>query len=183
MRPSLVPPDLAVRRRMQRTPQRNNPQELAIRSALHEAGLRFRVNYRPLPSSRIEVDVAFLRHRLALMIDGCFWHCCPQHGTQPQRNAVWWGDKLAANRSRDRRADAALAAGGWTVMRVWAHQSVADVVAGVLATLRANRVAVTSTESRLHARGSHRILDSPGEECGTVVRGRLLRYSRQATAQ
>ncbi len=67
--------------------------------------------------------MAFTRARLAVFVDGCFWHCCPLHATQPKNNAEWWSAKLAANVARDRRQEAQLQKAGWTVVRVWEHES------------------------------------------------------------
>ena len=123
---------------------RDTSPELAIRAALHRSGLRFRKHFSPIPGVRCEADVAFTRWRLALFVDGCFWHGCPQHKTtKPVRNATWWSNKLDANVARDRRNDRALAAAGWTVIRFWEHsdpEEVARVVAAELAGQRAARL-------------------------------------------
>jgi DNA mismatch endonuclease (patch repair protein) len=95
--------------------------EVAIRSALHRAGLRFLKNSRP-ESGLPRADVLFPRARLAVFIDGCFWHCCPEHGTSPRTNGAYWRAKLDGNVARDRRNDAALADAGWNVVRIWEHE-------------------------------------------------------------
>jgi DNA mismatch endonuclease (patch repair protein) len=92
--------------------------ELALRRELHRRGLRYRVNVRGLPGSP---DIVLTRARIAVQVDGCFWHGCPDHAVAPRSNAAWWRDKLALNRSRDARNDEALRAGGWLVLRVWEH--------------------------------------------------------------
>ena len=111
-----------TRRRMARQATRDTSPELAIRGALHRRGLRFRVGRRPVPSLRSTADVVFGPAKVAVYIDGCFWHMCPQHATFPANNAAWWRAKLARNVERDRAADAALAEGGWAVVRVWEHE-------------------------------------------------------------
>src|SRR4051812_20892560 len=89
-----------VRLRMQRTPQRDTPCELAIRSAVHRLGLRFRVDWK-VPGTRRRADLAFVSQKLAVFVDGCFWHSCPKHATWPKANANWWRHKLATNVRRD----------------------------------------------------------------------------------
>ena len=110
--------------------KRDTLPELAVRSALHRDGLRFRKHYRVVGVGQtVEVDVCFTRQRLALLIDGCFWHGCPQHGTTPRTNSAYWGPKIERNRARDQAVDAALTAAGWHVMRVWEHESAESAVA------------------------------------------------------
>lgn len=109
-----------VRRRMQATPRRDTPCELAVRSAVHAMGLRFRVDW-PLRGTRRRADLAFVRSKVAVFVDGCFWHGCPEHGTWPKANAAWWRNKIEANVRRDRETDAQLKAAGWTVLRFWEH--------------------------------------------------------------
>lgn len=107
--------------------------EVELRSALHTAGLRFRKDYRlDVSGIRVRPDVVFTRAKVAVFVDGCFWHSCPRHGTRPKRNASYWGPKLARNVARDRAQDAALSASGWTVVRVWEHETVAEAVRAVL---------------------------------------------------
>jgi DNA mismatch endonuclease (patch repair protein) len=114
--------------------------EAALRSALHGAGLRFRKDLRlDLPVRRVRPDVVFTRWRVAVFVDGCFWHSCPEHGRPPTKNTGYWGPKLARNGERDRLADAALEAAGWTVIRVWEHEDTASALARVLHALEASR--------------------------------------------
>lgn len=130
-----TPLDAGVSERMSRMPRRDTGPELALRRALHARGLRFRVH----PALPGRPDIVFTRVRLAIFVDGCFWHGCPEHGTMPKNNSDWWRAKLAANAERDRRKDAELAALGWTVMHVWEHEAapeVADAVHTVWASLR-----------------------------------------------
>ncbi|WP_225755642.1 very short patch repair endonuclease [Actinotalea sp. Marseille-Q4924] len=107
---------------MSRQARRDTAPEVLLRHDLHRRGLRFRVDH-PLPGlPRRRADVLFPRARIAVFIDGCFWHACPDHGTQPVSNAAWWSAKLERNVARDRSTDAHLAAIGWTVLRIWEHE-------------------------------------------------------------
>lgn len=118
----------AALRRMQSARQRDTEPEVALRSALHRRGLRFFVNRAPVPTMRRRADIVFPRHRVAVYVDGCFWHGCPIHGTSPKANAEWWRKKIDHNRQRDEDTNRALQAAGWTVMRVWEHED-ADAAA------------------------------------------------------
>jgi DNA mismatch endonuclease (patch repair protein) len=110
-----------VRRRMQATRQRDTNCEIALRSALFRLGLRYRTNFR-VPGTRGHPDVAFTRAKVAVFVDGCFWHGCPKHGTWPQKNGAWWRAKIEGNMARDKNTDAQLRSSGWRVIRIWAHQ-------------------------------------------------------------
>src|SRR4051794_13007962 len=116
--------------------------ELALRSALHKLGLRFRVQ-RPVDQDRRRrVDIAFPRERVAVFIDGCFWHRCPTHATFPRANAEFWRAKLERNVERDRDTDVQLDARGWTVMRFWEHEdpeSAADRIEKVIRAARSRQ--------------------------------------------
>lgn len=113
-----APLNIHVRNQMRRMPRAGSTVEKAVRSVLHRRGLRFRVNYRGLPGTP---DIAFTRARIAVFIDGCFWHACPIHGTLPKNNRDWWEAKLRRNRERDLEKDAALEAMGWLVLHYWEH--------------------------------------------------------------
>lgn len=102
--------------------------EMKVRSALHRRGLRFRVHARPLADLRRTADVVFRPARVAVFVDGCFWHGCPEHGTQPSSNRAYWSPKIARNRERDRETDALLRDAGWFPVRVWEHEDVGDAV-------------------------------------------------------
>lgn len=109
---------------------------MLLRRELHRRGRRFRVVTKVPGNNRRTIDIAFPRQRLAVFVDGCFWHSCPEHGTKPASNSSWWKTKLAANRSRDADTDRLLDAAGWTVLRIWEHESVdeaADKVEAALA--------------------------------------------------
>lgn len=110
-------------RRMRRQRRRDTEPELALRRELHRRGRRFRVDLAPIAGLRRRADLVFPRRRVAVYVDGCFWHQCPEHATRPKSNAQWWRDKLDGNVRRDRDTDARLAAAGWTVVRVWEHES------------------------------------------------------------
>jgi len=128
-----------VRGRMRTTKQRNTKPELELRRALFRMGLRFRVDV-PIKGSRRRMDIVFPPDRLAVYVDGCFWHSCPKHGSVPKQNREWWIDKLATNVARDADTDARLRADGWTVLRFWEHEDpevAAEVVARELLALRA----------------------------------------------
>ncbi len=107
---------------MSRQRRRDTAPEIALRRDLHARGLRYRVAW-PIPGlPRRTVDVAFTRARLAVFVDGCFWHGCPEHATYPSANGAWWAAKLAANEERDRTTTEHLEDAGWTVVRVWEHE-------------------------------------------------------------
>ncbi|NLT07358.1 MAG: very short patch repair endonuclease [Solirubrobacterales bacterium] len=106
--------------------------ELRLRSAVHRLGLRFRKDH-PVETGerRVRPDIVFTRARVCVFCDGCFWHGCPQHATKPRTNAEFWERKLARNVERDRQVDRALAAAGWTVVRVWEHEDPASAAARI----------------------------------------------------
>jgi DNA mismatch endonuclease (patch repair protein) len=114
----------AARASMQRNRRRDSRAEIQLRSALHQMGLRFRVDHpiRCGPGRPIRPDIVFTKARLAIFVDGCFWHGCPDHGRSPKSNSGYWSAKIALNQDRDRRQTDALAAAGWTVLRVWEHE-------------------------------------------------------------
>lgn len=123
--------------RMSRTFQRDNRQELALRSVLHRRGLRFRIHSRLIPHSRRTVDIVFPAPRVAVFLDGCFWHGCPIHGTNPKNNAAWWRNKIDTNIARDRDTDTRLREAGWTVIRVWEHEGLTAAADRVESVVRA----------------------------------------------
>lgn len=126
------PLDADVSRRMRANSRRDTRPELAVRSLLHGAGLRFFVD-RPLrlAGRTVRPDIVFPRARVAIFVDGCFWHACPEHGTRPQHNKRYWTPKLRRNVERDRAVDAALVAEGWRVERHWEHEEPAAVAESV----------------------------------------------------
>ncbi len=122
---------------MRANKRRDTGPEIRIRSLLYRAGLRYRVDYKVgAGRSAPRPDIAFTRQRVAVFIDGCFWHRCPEHSTLPKENRDFWEVKLARNVERDRENDAALDALGWRVLRFWEHASPADVVAMIAVVVR-----------------------------------------------
>jgi DNA mismatch endonuclease (patch repair protein) len=105
--------------------KRDTRPEVALRSALHRQGNRFRCDYpiRIQGYRLVRVDIAFPKRRVAVFVDGCFWHRCPDHGTSPRANHGYWSAKLARNAERDGEVDAALTGCGWAVVRVWEHEA------------------------------------------------------------
>jgi len=102
--------------------RRDTGPELALRRELHRRGVRFFVDRAPLPGLRRRADLVMPRRKVAVYLDGCFWHRCPIHGTSPRNNADWWRAKLDGNVVRDRDTDRRLAEAGWTVIRFWEHE-------------------------------------------------------------
>ncbi|MDN6478193.1 MAG: very short patch repair endonuclease [Corynebacterium variabile] len=125
-----------VHERMSRMPNRDTRPELTLRRELHRRGLRFRVNYREIPGTP---DIALTRARIAVFVDGCFWHRCPIHCRIPRNNRDWWRTKLDRNVARDRQKDDALTAMGWIPVHYWEHDDVdevADEIEGLWRELR-----------------------------------------------
>ena len=110
-----------ARARMTRQRQRDTKPELALRKELHRRGLRYFIQRRPLPELRRTLDVVFPRSRVAVDVRGCWWHACPEHGTNAKANSKWWAEKLAANSRRDAETAERLAAAGWMLVVVWEH--------------------------------------------------------------
>lgn len=127
--------DAATSARLSRQRNSGTTPELALRRELHRRGLRYFVDRAPIRGQRRRADLVFPRRRVAVYVDGCFWHRCPQHATYPKRNAQWWAEKLAGNVARDRATDTALSDSGWRVVRVWEHENAiaaADLVQAAL---------------------------------------------------
>ena len=124
---------------MRVTKQRDTPVELELRRLLHSRGLRYRVDYSIKGVTRARPDIAFPRQKVAVFVDGCFWHSCPEHGTLPKANREWWRAKLADNADRDRRHDQELESAGWTVLRFWEHEASPDDAAAVERVIRAGK--------------------------------------------
>lgn len=111
-----------VRRRFEQQRTRDTKPELVLRRLLHARGLRYRIDQQVIPGLRRRADLVFRRAKVAVFVDGCFWHRCPDHGNLPKANAAWWEAKLDRNVERDRDTDQRLADAGWTVVRVWEHE-------------------------------------------------------------
>lgn len=121
---------------MERQARRDTRAELAVRRAVWQLGLRYRVHIAPLRGRR-RADLVFTRALVAVYVDGCFWHSCPLHATMPKANREWWEQKLAANVARDRDTDARLAEAGWTVLRVWEHEDPGEAAERICRAVRA----------------------------------------------
>ena len=108
---------------MQANKGRDTKPELALRRAVHALGLRYRVSVRPLPSIKRTADLVFTRAKVAVFLDGCFWHGCPDHHTKSVTNAAYWADKVERNQARDCETNNLLKEAGWTVVRIWEHEN------------------------------------------------------------
>lgn len=124
---------------MQGNRRRDTQPELAVRGLLHAAGLRYRVDARPLPELNRRADILFIRPRVAVFIDGCFWHGCPEHHTVPRSNVTYWAEKVMRNRERDADTDRLLKAAGWTVIRAWEHEPPEGIAERITAMVRGGR--------------------------------------------
>lgn len=130
---------------MQANKGRDTKPELALRRAVHGLGLRYRVSARPLPAVRRTADLVFTRAKVAVFMDGCFWHGCPDHHTKSATNAEYWAAKLEGNRERDRETDRLFREEGWLVIRVWEHEDPSRAAVQIAETVR-------SRASGLHER-------------------------------
>lgn len=126
----------AVSLRMSRARRRDTAPEVAVRQEAHRRGLRYRVDGALPGLPRRRADMIFSRRRVAVFIDGCFWHSCPVHATVPAANREWWVAKLARNEARDRNTDEHLRARGWRVLRFWEHENPLAVVDVIERTVR-----------------------------------------------
>ncbi|MEV6328352.1 very short patch repair endonuclease [Streptomyces sp. NPDC051909] len=120
-----------TRRSMQSNKGRDTKPERALRSEVHALGLRYQVSKRPIPAIRRTADLVFTRARIAVFLDGCFWHVCPEHFTVSRTNPEYWADKAEKNRARDRQTDKLLREAGWAVLRVWEHEDPHEAAARV----------------------------------------------------
>lgn len=140
---SRVPPSSPeTSRRMAKVRQKGTDAEIALRRELYRRGLRYRIDYEVMKKPRRVADVAFLGLRIAIFVDGCFWHGCPEHATWPKQNAEFWRQKIEANRHRDAGTNSRLLDAGWTVLRFWEHESpirAAETVAQTVAMAKAKR--------------------------------------------
>lgn len=132
------PRDRQVSVRMRANRRRDTRPELSVRSHMHRLGLRYRVDDPiPLPGRRpVRPDVVFRSAKVAFFLNGCFWHCCPEHGNAPAYNTAYWGPKLKRNVERDREVDTALRECGWLPIRRWEHESPAEVATEVAVIVR-----------------------------------------------
>ena len=129
------PADESVRSRMARQRRRDTDPEMRLRRRLHGLGYRYRVDA-PLPGlPRRRADLLFVKRRVAIFVDGCFWHGCPIHRTDAKHNSVWWREKIDANVERDVETDEHLRVNGWRVLRIWEHERPEDAVQRALEAL------------------------------------------------
>ncbi|MBB1155952.1 MULTISPECIES: very short patch repair endonuclease [Amycolatopsis] len=129
----------AVSARMSKQKSRNTGIEMALRKILHAAGYRYRVHRRPVKGVRREADLVFGPARVAVFVDGCFWHGCPEHGTWPKNNADYWRTKIETNRRRDANTDALLLEAGWLSVRIWEHEATDVAASRVIETVKERR--------------------------------------------
>ncbi|WLQ42902.1 very short patch repair endonuclease [Streptomyces laculatispora] len=129
----------ARRRNMQAICSRDTKPELRIRRLLHAQGLRYRVAAKPLPGLRRTADIVFRPAKLAVFVDGCYWHGCPDHYVPPKTNSSYWSAKVLRNVTRDRDTDTRLQAAGWTVLRFWEHESPDSCALTIAAAVSRNR--------------------------------------------
>lgn len=137
----------AARKIMQANKSRDTIPELLVRRAVHSLGLRYRVGFRPIPGLRRTADLVFTRAKVAVFVDGCFWHGCPEHYTAPRSNCEFWRLKLAGNRARDVQTTKILESAGWVVLRFWTHEQ-PDVIAKTIRTEVMRRREAQSRVSR-----------------------------------
>jgi DNA mismatch endonuclease (patch repair protein) len=134
-----VTPSAQRSRNMAAVKRADTQPEVRLRSALHVAGFRFRRDYAMRIDGRlIRPDIAFTRRRVAIFIDGCFWHSCPLHGTTPATNVAFWTAKLLANSARDRRQSEMLTDHGWLVIRIWEHEPIEVAVELVASAMKSH---------------------------------------------
>lgn len=153
----------AVSRSMRSNRRRDTSPELHLRSALHARGWRFRVDLAiPAGGGRPRPDLAFTRRRVAVFVDGCFWHCCPVHGRPPLSNGSYWGPKLARNTERDRLDTDRLEEAGWIVVRLWEHVPLEIAVDAVESALIASDKAERRQLTRPAVRGRASVVPSEG---------------------
>ncbi|WMX48979.1 very short patch repair endonuclease [Streptomyces roseicoloratus] len=135
----------ARRRNMQAIRSRDTKPEQLIRRLLHAQGLRYRVAAKPLPGLRRTADIVFRPAKVAVFIDGCYWHGCPEHYVPPKTNPGYWSGKVAGNIARDRDTDQRLKAAGWTVLRFWEHEPSTECAARIAAEVEKRRARTRGT--------------------------------------
>ncbi|MGW5100401.1 very short patch repair endonuclease [Streptomyces sp. NPDC004100] len=129
----------ARRRNMQAIRNRDTKPEWLIRTLVHAQGLRYRVAAKPLPDLRRTADMVFRPAKVAVFIDGCYWHGCPEHYVPPRTNPAYWSAKVTRNMARDRDTDQRLEEAGWTVLRFWEHEPPEDCAARIAAEVEKRR--------------------------------------------
>ncbi|MFI7675604.1 very short patch repair endonuclease [Actinophytocola sp. NPDC049390] len=129
----------AVRKRMSRQRSRDTGIEVALRKALYAQGFRYRIHRRPVKDIRRVADIVFSSARVAVFVDGCFWHGCPEHGTWPKSNADFWRKKIETNQHRDADTDRRLSKAGWVSVRIWEHETIDAATAKICETVTSRR--------------------------------------------
>jgi DNA mismatch endonuclease (patch repair protein) len=132
---------------MQAIRSRDTTPERMIRRLVHAQGLRYRVAAKPLPDLRRTADMVFRPVKIAVFIDGCYWHGCPEHYVSPKTNPGYWSDKVARNMARDRDTNQRLAEAGWTVLRFWEHQPSAECAEQIATEVKHRRNSVAERNS------------------------------------
>jgi DNA mismatch endonuclease (patch repair protein) len=132
-----TPLDAQTRERFKRQPRRDTKPELAIRREPHRRGFRFHLDVKVSKSIRSKPDIVFSGAKVAVFVDRCFWHGCPDHETLPKNNRQRWAGKLRANTERDTRTTATLKAEGWEIVRIWEHELVNEAVERIAAAVTA----------------------------------------------
>ncbi len=138
----------ATRRSMRGNRGRDTGPELAVRRIVHGLGLRYRVDARPIAALNRRADLVFSRAKVAVFIDGCFWHGCPAHHTVAKANATYWAEKVATNRQRDLDTSERLREAGWLVLRFWEHQPPTEVAESIVRAVRVRRTGEVPPEDR-----------------------------------
>jgi DNA mismatch endonuclease (patch repair protein) len=128
-----------ARNKMLANKSRDTRPELLVRSLVHRRGLRYRISARPLPGLRRTADLVFRPTRTAVFIDGCYWHGCPNHYTEPKTNTDYWRAKITGNRQRDRQTDELLSKAGWLVLRFWEHEDPNEIAEAIATAVEGRR--------------------------------------------
>lgn len=145
------PSSSEVSRRMAKVRQTGTGAEIALRRELYQRGLRYRVDFEVLKKPRRIADIAFPGLMIAIFVDGCFWHGCPEHATWPKQNSEFWRQKIEANRARDADTNERLQSNGWAVLRFWEHESpteAADIVVQTVALGKSTRCASSASSHK-----------------------------------
>lgn len=162
--------DAGTSQRMARQRRRDTRPELLLRSELHRKGLRYRVDASLPGMPRRRADVLFTRAKVAVFVDGCFWHGCPEHKTSPSNNGAWWAAKLTRNIERDRETNVHLTSLGWTVLRVWEHENMKHAATDIERRVRSNIAAAEPSTTDIAASATP-VADEPGSAQERAVGG------------
>ncbi|WP_202909946.1 very short patch repair endonuclease [Mycobacteroides abscessus] len=146
--------DPVVSRRMSNTRGRDTGPEREVRARLHARGFRYRVNVRPVRELRRTADIVFRPTKVAVMIDGCFWHGCPEHYRPATIRSDFWQAKVRENTSRDSQTNLLLAEHGWLVLRYWEHEDPDAVVASIVTAVTTRRASLERGRSSTPPAGS-----------------------------